>query len=153
MEIKINKAKQEDLEEIYNIELQSFSTPYPYMLLRSLMILFGELFIVARDEENIAGYAIGAIRHRYMGHVISIAVKPEYRNRGIGKSLLRTLETYFRSMNALYSYLEVDTSNSIALNLYRKASYLVMGTHKDYYGKGKHAFVMIKNLHHNLDLE
>ncbi len=141
----ISDASEEDLEQIYEIEVESFDKPYPMSLLKVYLYL-SNVYIVARENSKILGYAIGIIQFKRRGHVVSIATRKEYRKKGIGTSLLSTLERMFINNNCTYSYLEVMVTNSEAIEFYRNMGYLIIYTKKNYYGKGKHAYIMMKSL-------
>ncbi len=146
MVIIIN-ASEEDLDQIYKIELESFDNPYPYSLLKAYLYLSPNLYIIARDDDNsILGYAIGIVQNRYRGHVVSIAVRKDSRKKGTGTQLLLELENRFRKEGCVYSYLEVHYKNEPAISLYRKLGYYIVALKRNYYRRGEHAFIMVKPL-------
>lgn len=149
----ITDATEKDLEQIYEIELESFDNPYPYSLLKAYLYIASGLYLVAREGDKVLGYIIGVIQFKNRGHIVSIAVKKEYRNRGIGNMLIRELERRFLLAHCVYSYLEVMTSNISAITFYYSNKYFIVFVKKNYYGKGKHAFVMVKDLLNREGLE
>ncbi len=141
----IGDASPSDLDGIYEIEKGSFDDPYPLGLLKAYLFISNGLFIVARSEK-VLGYALGIVQSKNRGHVISIAVDPSFRGEGIGRSLLGELHRRFLKLGCSYSYLEVAVTNTEAIELYRAMQYKVVRFRVGYYGKGKHAFVMVKDL-------
>lgn len=141
----ISDASEEDLEQIYEIEVESFDKPYPLSLLKAYLYL-SNIYIVAKEDSKILGYAIGIIQFKKRGHVVSIATRKESRKKGIGTLLLSTLEKIFMNKNCTYSYLEVMVTNNDAIKFYRKMNYLVIYTKRNYYGRGRHAYIMMKSL-------
>lgn len=135
---------EEDLSKVYEVEVESFEDPYPYSLLKAYYYLSRELFLVAREGDQILGYALGIIQYGYRGHVVSIAVKREFREKGIGRLLLLELEKKFREYYCTHSYLEVNYKNLNAIIFYNKLGYIVVKFQKNYYGRGKHALIMAK---------
>lgn len=144
--MEIYNASLYDLNAIYAIEKESFEEPYPPSLLKSFMILFNDMFLIAKSSDDIVGYIIGGIRNGVMGHVISIAVKENFRGRGVAERLLVELERLFYDKKAKFSYLEVNVKNTRAISFYRKMGYRISGFRVDYYNKGVHAFIMQKPL-------
>ncbi|AAK40442.1 ribosomal-protein-alanine N-acetyltransferase [Saccharolobus solfataricus] len=144
----ITDATEADLDQIFQIETESFEDPYPYSLLRAYLFLANKLYLVAKQREKVVGYIIGIIQYGYRGHIVSIAVEPIYRKQGIGAKLLNEIEERFKLNGARYSYLEVNTNNLSAISFYRANGYLIMYVRKNYYGRDKHAFVMVKNLYY-----
>ncbi len=103
-------------------------------------------------ERSVLAKILDAMRshlreERPVGHLVSIAVKPGYRRRGIGSMLLG--ET-LRVMKNVYSvdaiYLEVRVSNIPAISLYEKYGFKKARRIRGYYRDGEDAFVMVKRL-------
>jgi ribosomal-protein-alanine N-acetyltransferase len=142
----INNAELSDLDEIYEIEVSSFDSPYPVELLKALLILFKEYFLVAKAEKTLLGYAVGTLRNDVRSHIVSIAIRKDFRRRGVGRMLMAELERRFKRAGANYSYLEVEVTNVDALRFYVNIGYRISKLHLNYYGKGRHAFIMVKSL-------
>lgn len=143
--IIITNVTEEDLQRIYEIELESFEEPYSYSLLKAYYFLSKELFLVAKNGNEVIGYSLGIVQYGYRGHVVSIAVRKDYRKKGVGLMLLKELEKRFIEYNCTYSYLEVNYKNIPAISFYNKLGYFVVKFQKNYYGRGKHAFIMVKS--------
>jgi len=114
-------------------------------LLQSIIVEKGFFTLVALMEGEVVGY--GSIHlSGNPARIISIAVLPEQRGKGIGRSLLKALETESLSMGIMSLCLEVSMSNLVALHLYLSSGYELKGTIPGYYGEGKDAFYMVKSL-------
>jgi Acetyltransferases len=146
IELTLTNAEVGELDQIFNIEKDSFEEPYPIDLLLAYLYVAREFFLVARAEKRVLGYIIGIPRLKYRGHVISIAVKKEARRKGIGSILLKVLEDKFKAFGCTHSYLEVMENNYAAIMLYRNSGYEIIGYYDKYYRNGKGAFIMMKNL-------
>ncbi|MCX8182213.1 MAG: ribosomal protein S18-alanine N-acetyltransferase [Candidatus Methanomethyliaceae archaeon] len=143
--IEVRDATLKDLNEIYAIEKESFPDPYPKPLLKAFFYHPG-IYIVAVIGGEIVGYAIGIIRFRSLGHIISIAVRKESRGRGIGKKLLKELIKRLSAMGAKKIRIEVRESNEIAINLYKKFGFVTKEKIFGYYPDGEAALVMFIDL-------
>ena len=82
--------------------------------------------------------------------ILSVAVDPAYRRRGIGKTLLEnTLRHVYRD-GAQSIHLEVEDSNHAAIGLYRGAEFRESGRRAGYYTQGREtpggALVMLRQL-------
>lgn len=55
--------------------------------------------------------------------VENLFVLPEHRGRGVGRELVKGVETFARSRGAKTIYMEVARSNTSAINLYRSCGY------------------------------
>ena len=89
--------------------------------------------MIACDEENnIIGY-IGIWTLLDECQINKIAVMPEKRKIGIGKTILNHAIELTRDMGVKSWYLEVRESNTAAQALYRSAGFSSVGTRKNYY--------------------
>jgi [ribosomal protein S18]-alanine N-acetyltransferase len=124
-----------DLDSILQIESQSFpKSPYDWATFLNLHTLYPETFLVyvntnrGRTKEEIMGYVI----FTQDGHIISIAVHPQHRRKGIGGKLLqRAMEAPQR--NRVWA--EVRRSNHGAQAFYSKMGFQIKGLIPNYYGK------------------
>jgi ribosomal-protein-alanine N-acetyltransferase len=149
----ITDATEDDLPQIYEIEVESFDNPYPYSLLKAYLYIADGLYLVAKEDGKILGYVIGIIQFKIRGHIVSIAVRKNCRNKGIGKLLINEIERRFKLGHCKYSYLEVMTVNRDAFFFYVRNGYFPLFVRKNYYGRGKHAFIMVKDLYSRKGLE
>ncbi len=145
-ECLVRVARRGDLREIYLVEVKSFPYPYPMEAFISLLILFPKHFFVAECGERVVGYVAGALRNDGSGHVMSLAIDPRFRGLGLGSKLLKAVEESFLEEGASRIFLEVSTSNKVALTLYRKAGYRIVEVIKEYYPDGSDAYLMFKEL-------
>ena len=121
-----------DLNSILQIESHSFpKSPYNWTTFLQLHMSHPDTFLVCcnggRAGEEILGYIIFSQN----GHVISIAVHPHHRRKGIGARLLR------RAMNTPHLqkvWAEVRRSNLGAQAFYSKLEFQIVGLVPNYYG-------------------
>ena len=78
--------------------------------------------------------------------ILTLAVAPPARGRGLGRALLQATISKVRSMGAKSVFLEVGVENGGAIALYEKLGYRKISTRDNYYGPGLDAFVMRKEL-------
>ncbi len=143
----VRDAEPRDIDDVYRVELLSFRSPYPRWYLEVLRALAGTMFLVADYCGLLVGYAVAIPRKSGVCHLASIAVDPKYRRKGIGSALLASIEHVCWSMGYDTVILEVEEGNEPAITLYRLFGYLELGMIPDYYGKGRHAHLMVKPLH------
>ena len=144
MEITLRRVQQKDLRRIHEIEKLSFKYPYSLNYIKLLLILSPELFYVAEVDNEIVGYVVGLIEYGNIGHIISIAVHPKWRRKGIGSKLLMKIEEEFKRRNIKIFVLEVEVNNKPAISLYEKHGYRIIDVIKRYYPGGEDAYLMIK---------
>jgi ribosomal-protein-alanine N-acetyltransferase len=130
----IRRFSFSDLDRILQIERQSFpKSPYDWATFINLHWLYPETFWVYVDaerdqEENqIGGYIIFS----QDGHMISIAVHPQHRRRGIGKEFL---EKAMKTVRSKKLWAEVRKSNQGALAFYLNMGFQIVGIIPNYYG-------------------
>lgn len=123
-------ASCEDAAAIHIVETASFKTPWSFESIQS-DICMNEYayYFVAEDEGNITGFC-GVHIVLNEGHIMNVAVLPEYRGQGIGESLLLTMMSY---TNLDYYTLEVRVSNKSAISLYNRLGFEVAGKRPNYY--------------------
>lgn len=92
------------------------------------------------------GFVVGMLEPGAVGHVISLGVAPEWRRRGIGQELMKSIERGFSERGATTCRLEVRVDNRPAQRLYRKMGYSVTQRLYSYYSNGDDALVMVKPL-------
>ena len=72
--------------------------------------------------------------------LMTLAVRPEFRNRGIGSALLKAMERAFGDLSDVY--LHVDSENETAIRLYLQNGYKQSGIIPSYYMNGHDAIIM-----------
>lgn len=124
--ISIEKAQLKDLESIVSIEQKVFYTDsYPPFVVRQLFDISEEYFMVAKEENNILGYVIGGINSsEKQGWILSLAVDPEARGKGLGKQLLEKLVALLKSKNIEQIALTVYPDNTSAIKIYKDLGFV-----------------------------
>ncbi len=139
-ELQIRRFKADDISAISEIENLSFKDPFPQYFLSQLADANPDTFLVAVIEDKIVGYAV-IDRWPDQDHLVSIAVIPESREKGVGQALLNHLIE--RSQTERLK-LEVRRNNKPALDLYRKNGFIQTGIAHSYYTDGEDAIQMEK---------
>jgi len=105
-------------------------------------------FIIALDtDKQIVGYAgVMVVACGVDADVLTVAVLPEARRRGIARHFMDSLEKWSLMRVAPSMILEVGVNNSPAIALYESLGYSIINTRKNYYGPGLDAHVMKKEL-------
>jgi ribosomal protein S18 acetylase RimI-like enzyme len=81
-----------------------------------------ELIMVAEVEEEIKGVLIGTIDQN-TGCIYRMAVHPEYRRRGVGRSLVSAMEQRFQQRNVRRIMVAGDEHNKAIMPLYEAMGY------------------------------
>jgi ribosomal-protein-alanine N-acetyltransferase len=137
----IRTVRQDDIDAISVLEEASFNDPYPSYFLSELARDNPETFLVLTLNDEIVGY--GVVDHwEDHDHLISIAVRPDSRRKGLGEALLVELEKPLSKERPLK--LEVRQNNLAAIHLYSKMGFTKTGLAEGYYGDGENAITMEK---------
>ena len=87
-------------------------------------------FIVAIENEKVIGYAYASTGKRApyykevnFGFFDEIFIKEEYRNKGIGNKMIDNIMTWFKEQGFIYTEMEVDTNNEVAISVCKKKGY------------------------------
>ncbi len=136
----MRNATLADLEAIYQIELECF-TADAFSKQQFIAFLKAPNFVnfIATLNGKPAGFIIGTaenLRGQTACHIYSLGVRPEYRRRGIGSSLLDALERAFAEKGVKVCFLMVRVGNVAAERLYAKHGYMPFETVRGYYGLG-----------------
>jgi len=146
MDVIIREIIEDDIDQILEIEKESFSTPWSRnSFLTEIQKNLLAKYIVAELDNNILGYG-GLWLILNEGHITNIAVKKAHRGKGIGEQLIQGLINYCVDNNIDNMTLEVRKSNIVAQNLYKKYGFIDYGIRPNYYSDdGEDAIVMWKS--------
>jgi ribosomal-protein-alanine N-acetyltransferase len=104
-------------------------------------------FELAVSENEIVGYAgVFAPGDGAVADVLTVTVINGFRRQGIAKKLISDIESYCQTKGSSAIMLEVAVDNTGAISLYKNLGYVQISTRNNYYGSGKDALVMQKEL-------
>ena len=145
-----------DLDAVMNINRVCLPENYaPYFFVDTFNTL-PEGFVVAESQNQVVGYIMCRLEHGFSdvrklrfarkGHIVSVAVIPEFRNSGAGYSLVQQALGAMVAHHVDECYLEVRVNNYPAINLYKKLGFQIARTIPRYYFDASDAYVMSKLL-------
>lgn len=145
--IVIRKMRENDIEQVLDIEKKSFTTPWSKesftMEIKKNLLAY---YIVAEIDGKIVGYG-GFWNIVDEAHITNIAVDPEYRGKGIGNFIVEKLIDVCKERGILRMTLEVRKSNYIAQALYKKYGFEECGIRPRYYSDtNEDAIIMWKEM-------
>ena len=142
--IEILPASIKDLNDLRNLEKICFPIDnWPLLDLIGILSLPGIIRVKAIDKYSFIGFVAGTVNKRSLvGWITTIAVHPEFQNRGIAQKLLKECESIMKMKTVK---LTVRKSNSKAIHLYEKNGYFIQDTWKSYYIDGEDAILFQKS--------
>jgi ribosomal-protein-alanine N-acetyltransferase len=133
----VRAMRMSDLDTVLKIDRLSFPLPwsertYRYEIKENPSSFMYVVEIHEGRNLRIVGY-VGFWFIVDEAHISTLAVHPDYRGHGIGELLLQTAIHYAEKLDSRIITLEVRISNQIAINLYRKFDFEVVGSRPRYY--------------------
>lgn len=150
--ITIRQFTREDLDAVVHINRIALPENYPSdFFLYCFRSCSDGFFVAETPDHEIVGYIMQRLetaisnfgfRLTKKGHIISIAVLPEYRRRNIGSNLIKSSIKILAEKSIKEFYLEVRVSNEPAIKLYDGLGFQKVKVHKRYYQDGESAYRM-----------
>ncbi|MBN2004283.1 MAG: ribosomal protein S18-alanine N-acetyltransferase [Anaerolineae bacterium] len=147
-----------DVPAVVSVDRMVFRDPWPestyvqeiyfnpnahYFVLESQIISTTRRWFSRRaiHEEQILGF-VGMRVENERGHISTLALRPEWRGRGLGELLLLSALEQAVHDGAESVTLEVRISNHVAQNLYNKYGFVRISRLHSYYADGEDAYLM-----------
>ena len=146
----IRPFRMSDLDDVLAIERASFGADaYDRNLFAELSGKCGRLFLVAAARPGTRAYMVTAAavrRSTLSAELVSVAVAPACRGRGIASALMRSTLRRLRLRRVRQLTLAVRVSNRHAQALYAKFGFARLRRVRRYYEDGEDALVLRKLL-------
>ena len=130
---QIRLCERDDIPAVISINMETLPEHYSDYFYYEILSEFPETFLVAEIEGALIGYVMCRVEYGFShlkrlglarkGHVVSIAVKPEHRGKGVGTLLMRAAQDAMVGKTATESYLEVRLTNTEAIALYQRLGF------------------------------
>ena len=139
-EILITRMTEHDLLEVVEIEEDSGLSRWGWAAYYAeLQGVNRELMLIARlarapiiEHQRIAGYIVARESAGEL-HINNVAVRDQFRRRGIGSALLTRIMEAARRLKVKVAFLEVRSGNLAAQALYEKTGFKAIARRPDYY--------------------
>ncbi|GMO54861.1 MAG: ribosomal protein S18-alanine N-acetyltransferase [Candidatus Endomicrobiellum trichonymphae] len=138
--MKIVNFSERFLDDITEIEKQSFANPWTKEMLLDSAKNTAVKFKVLIENRTVAGYyIISTVADET--ELLDIAVDPKFRRRYFGQAMLADIKKESTNKQTEVIFLEVRQSNNAAINLYKSFGFKEIGVRKKYY-KNEDALVL-----------
>lgn len=139
-EIVITRMTEHDLLEVVEIEETSGLSRWGWAAYyaelqgvnRDLMLIARVAHAAIIEHQRIAGYIVARESAGEL-HINNVAVRDQFRRRGIGDALLARILKTARDLNVKVAFLEVRSGNHAAQALYQKNGFRPIALRTDYY--------------------
>jgi len=99
--------------------------------------------IYVQISNEILGFSLFSLsRPEKLAHLLKIVIHPSVRGHKIGQELLRQSKSVLIKQGLEDIFLEVETTNTSAVSLYKKEGLEVIHINKNFYGTGRNAYIM-----------
>lgn len=130
----LRPARAADLARLTALQAASFELPWSAQALAATLAGEGVLALVAEAEGGIGGFIVARVAAGE-AEVLTLAVDPAQRRRGLGERLVATVIDMARETGAEAVFLEVATDNPAAILLYQKLGFTTAGRRPAYYAR------------------
>src|SRR5215217_4575754 len=124
----------EDLDGVLAVEEESFTNPWTKEMyaweLQNRSVC--HIFVVRTPECAVAGFCAFWLVVDEI-HINNVAIRPQYRGRGIGTAVMQHVLAEARRLGARRATLEVRASNEPARRLYERLGFYVAAVRSNYY--------------------
>lgn len=147
--LRIRPMTAADLDGVLLLEEVSFSDPWSRGLyeheLNDNRLSRYRVVVPAGTSSGLPGVIAqgGWMLFGEEAHILTIAVRPEFRGQGIGRWLLLWLLAEARGEGCVSVVLEVRPSNEAALRLYESLGFVMINRRKRYYPDKEDALVLM----------
>jgi [ribosomal protein S18]-alanine N-acetyltransferase len=141
----IRRMTLEDVPAVHEIDLLSFSLPWPERSFRFELIEnpVSRAWVAEMDGRIAAMLVLWFIVDE--AHIATIAVHPNFRRQGIGESILLHALKDVQAEGARRAFLEVRAGNLGAQAMYKKYGFEIAGVRPGYY-KDNNEDALLMNL-------
>ncbi len=145
--VEIKKVTSKDLKQIINLERRIFEKNAFSKNLMKNLIENNTLFLkleCGKIKKKIIGFIIVIRDKNERANMINFLIKPEFQNKGYGSYLLqKTIDEIKTKKEIKKIVLNVQISNSVAINLYEKFQFKKNpDILENYYQSGENAYLM-----------
>ncbi|WP_281648743.1 ribosomal protein S18-alanine N-acetyltransferase [Parendozoicomonas sp. Alg238-R29] len=137
-----------DVDSVHALESSTSPHPWTPGIIRNCLTTGDRCWLLEKDN-LLVGYTVTMVAVGE-GHILNIAITPDFQRQGLGQRLLDFLIQDLAEQKANIIFLEVRTSNTSAIELYLKNNFTEVGRRNNYYPCSRNgredALVMVKDL-------
>jgi ribosomal-protein-alanine N-acetyltransferase len=132
--VSLRFASAEDAERLAAVHAKAFDSSWSADDISRLMHILGGFSLIAEDDGGVVGFilarAIGG-----EGEILTLAIAPWARRRGLASQLVEAVAAEARRRGAATLFLEVAADNAAARGLYGRLGFEEAGLRRAYYAR------------------
>ena len=128
---RLRPMTEADLPRIHRIELASYEYPWSPGNFSDSLSAGYSMWVREAENEIIGYYAMMAAAGE--AHLLNLTIAPVWRRHGLGRDLLAHCLACACDHQADSLFLEVRTSNTAAIALYRSSGFIDLAVRRGYY--------------------
>ena len=141
----LSPMTKDDIDAVASLEQLCFDDPWHTSMFADELHNEKAFYYVLRSPNAIIGYG-GFWKILDEGHIMNIAIHPDFRGKGLGSYLVSHMLSIPEAEDIALWFLEVRVSNKNAIALYEKFGFSGYHVRKGYYqNNGEDALLMMKN--------
>lgn len=143
--IEIRSMTLSDLESIQDVLTKDFDDFWNFDIFREELAHTNSSYLVMCYENQVIGFA-GFKKILEEAEIMNIVIAKAYRQKGLSRLLLNALLEYAQDLGCISVYLEVNSTNVVAISLYQSCGFCQTGLRKKYYHGKDDAMIMHRYL-------
>lgn len=132
--MKVREAGPDDAQAMATLHEACFDRPWKGWEIRRVLLTGGTWAVAVDGLESLWGFAVARVIASD-AEILTLAVDPARRRRGIGRVLTQHTAARAMAAGAERLLLEVAVDNPAGLALYRRQGFHPMGVRKNYYAR------------------
>ncbi len=145
IDLEVSRMKLDDLDDVMEIEKNAFTMPWSRWMFERELTGGSDRsrYLVARSDSEIVGYIGFWLAMNDEAHIVTIAVRDDFRRKGVASMLIASALTLAVHLDSDKATLEVRVSNTSAQKLYQKFGFETIAIRRNFYSDtGEDAYVM-----------
>lgn len=149
MKIKIRKATRKDISYCVSIDVESFGTKRKEVKRQLKRKIKDKTYtiLVALVDNRIVGFICFQFRDwNQTSYLEILAVKREFRGKGIGTRLLNELMKLSKEKKVRRIFVDMDIDNQRVIKFYLRNDFIIAGFIKDFFKEKKDAVILSRKI-------
>ena len=144
--IRFDTLRPALIESLYALETLCFTVPWTKQAFENELNNPNAHYVLLTEEDKVIAYC-AFWQAAESADITNVAVHPDYRQKGLGKQVLKRALEDAGARGVTQLFLEVRVSNEAAQALYSACGFARVGERKKYYADNQEdAVIMAKNL-------